>query len=142
MAGIYEAYETDPTLEENGVWITFDDDSRWLIRRSNSKIGLKAYDKAAKPFKGILAASAAKNKRLPKNIDQQIVRDTLINGVVIKFENLFGRDGTELEFNVENLTKILTDLPEVASRALNEANNFENFKMVQDEELAKNSETA
>lgn len=138
--GTYDTYKVDSDLESKGAWVTMGDGSSWQLRRLSSKIGRAAYQRAQGPHAGMVRRMNNENKPIPAEIDQQITRNTLINGIVIGWKGVTGEDGSELTFGKDALIKVLTDLPDLATEVMIAATNISNFQAQVDQDAAKNSD--
>lgn len=137
--GTYDVFKTDSALEEDGAEITLTDGSKWKLRRLSSKAGREAFQKAQRPFQGMLRSANIRALPIPPEIDRAIVRNALINGIVVGWEGVTDVDGNALSFTKENCEKVLTDLPDLAAEAFAAAGELANYRAATLSEAAKNS---
>lgn len=138
--GTYDLYRTDEKREEDGVWVTMADGSKWCIRRANSNKAQKVREQVEREYLG-----PPRNRRyreVSDELERKINVKWLARGVVINWDGVTGPDGNELPFSEENCIQVLTDLKDLALDVVNASADVQNFKEEEDEEDAKNSQAS
>lgn len=101
---------------ENGVWVEWDEETKFLIRSTESKEYTRAMQKHGRKLKGEQAKSIAAARRLT----MQCMKEAII----IDWEGLF-ENGKKLDCTPENIEKVLK-VPElrdfIADQAVEHAN--------------------
>ena len=132
-ASIYDVFETDTNDEIGGIWLDFPNGASFKVARmggSNKSFNRK-FRQRTKSFRGNVEA-------MPDEMLEQISVDAFVDGCLLDWEGIVGRDGVEIPFSKENAKKLLKDLPELRDNLINEARNFENFRKESVDEVAKN----
>lgn len=112
---LYKTYKTDSTLEKEGIWLEYGlasngEPIRIKIARAGGQNTryVKALEKATKPYKKMLQAETLDNETA-ENIQQKVFAET----VVLDWKNVEGDNGELMEFNVGNVLKLFSDLPDL-----------------------------
>lgn len=113
---LYSAYETDPKLETEGVWLPVGTNSKGetsaiRIRRAGgaNQMFAKVFEFKSKPHRRLMDIPGALDQR----VQERVMREVYAEAVVIGWENIDGRDGQPLEFTKENVLQLFTDLPDL-----------------------------
>lgn len=137
--GTYSSYKTDQKLELEGSWYTAEDGSRWKLRHLASKPAFDAYNLARKPYLGLIRQAEVRGMRIPIEMDQKIVVDALVAGMVVGWSGVTNEQDDEIEFDKTVLRKVLSDLPNLAAELLRAAGDFHNYLESLKTEEIKNS---
>lgn len=112
---LYKSFQTDTNLEKNGIVLEYGDNSKGLpigIRIARAGGSNNAYNKRlealVKPYRRQIQTETIDNKVLEK-----LVLQAFAETVVLGWENVEDKDENELEFNVENVINLFTDLPDL-----------------------------
>ena len=112
---LYKQYATDANLEKTGIELQYGENANGdeiIIRVARAGGSNTAYTKRmealVKPYRRQIQAETIDNKVLEK-----LVMQAFAETVVLGWENVEGRDGTVLEFNVANVIQLFTDLPDL-----------------------------
>lgn len=132
-ASIYDVFETDTNDEVGGIWLDFPNGASFKVARmgGSNKGFNRVFRRRTKAYKNSLDS-------MPDEMLEQISVDAFVDGCLLDWEGIVGRDGVEIPFSKENATKLLKDLPELRDNLINEARNFENFRKESVDEVAKN----
>lgn len=106
---IYSAFKTDKQLEETGIWLNYGDFKIKIARAGGSnkrfenscKNRLKGYERA-------LQIGALSNDKA-----NELMQEIYAESVILDWEGVKDEDGNTLEYNKENVLKVLKDLPEL-----------------------------
>jgi hypothetical protein len=125
--GLYDMYETDPKVENDGVVLDYGlnkkgEPMELRVRRAggaNSAFA-KVFEQKSKPYRRLIQAD-----KLDRETGDRIMRETYAETIVIGWKGVQDRDGNDLPFTKENVIKVFTDLPaffrDVVQQAQNEA---------------------
>lgn len=112
---LYKQFATDTNLEKSGIELQYGENANGdeiIIRIARAGGSNTAYTKRmeslVKPYRRQIQAETIDNKVLEK-----LVMQAFAETVVLGWENVEGRDGTVLEFNVANVIQLFTDLPDL-----------------------------
>lgn len=115
MQGLYNMFKTNDNLEQSGVYIDYGPNSkkvpiRILIARaggSNTDFN-KALEKSTRPYRKAIASGT-----LGDGVAEQLYKAAFIAHVIKGWEGVETKDGVELPFTPENVSQLLTDLPDL-----------------------------
>jgi hypothetical protein len=140
MRGLYQQYETDAKVEKEGVWLEFgpnthDNEIKIRVARAGgaNESYLKQLEFRSKPIRRGIQTETVDRKKL-----ETIVREVYAETVVVAWENVEDREGKLLEFNKENVLKVLTDLPWIYQEIMEASTKLQLFRKEILEEDAKN----
>lgn len=144
MAGLYDTFKTDADLEKTGVWIDYSTFGvRLAFAGGSNRKYLQMTEKRLKPLRQAIQAGTLDDERARKIfIDiyaECIVLDwqTEIDGEMR--QGIEGPDGELLPFNLENVKKTLTNLPNLFNDIRTQAEMISNFRQKELEAEAGNS---
>jgi hypothetical protein len=112
---LYNTFETDKSLERDGIVLDYGFNSKnqpvqIRIARAggaNTKFA-KALEYKMKPYKRAIVNDTMDNK-----VAEKLLIETYAESVILGWEGVEDRQGNDLEFNKENVVKVLTDLPDL-----------------------------
>jgi len=134
MGNPYELFKTSQDAENAGILVNYGD---FAIKVKRAGEGNKAFKRAFTSF----------SKRHKTSIDMETLDDDVAKAALIKifaehvlvdWVGVCGEDGEALEFNSENATKLLTDLPALFQDLRQRALDFRNFRTKELESLVGN----
>lgn len=112
---LYKQFATDTNLEKTGIELQYGENANGdeiIIRVARAGGSNTAYTKRmealVKPYRRQIQAETIDNKVLEK-----LVMQAFAETVVLGWENVEGRDGNLMEFNVVNVIQLFTDLPDL-----------------------------
>lgn len=130
----YAQFKTDESIEKKGVNLDFGSFAIRIARAGGSnKAYAKALMKHLKPYRKAIAAGTMDPKK-----QQAVMAEVYADSVILGWANVTDKDGKVMEFNHENVVKLLTDLPELFNQIIADAENYRLFKEVEAEDIAKN----
>lgn len=123
---LYDDYQTDESLEQEGVVRTYGDFWVRLARAGGSN---KKYGKVLKQKTEKVRRAIELNK-LPSEEADRIMVEVYAEAVVLGWggEGLVDRNGVAIPFTTENVKRVLTDLPELFAQIQKDAGAAESFK--------------
>ena len=131
-------FGTVKNAETEGAWVDVmqnEDGSmcRVKLRRSGrrNKDYTKAFEKHTKPYRRIL-------DNLDPEIDAKVMRAVIVDSIITEWENVQLEEGVNLPFNVANVEKVLSELPDLQDFVLRKAGEIETFQDQALEAEAKN----
>ena len=132
---IYELFETDETMEQQGIVVDFGPYGEFKVARasgSNIKYSetVKRYNK---PYQKML-----KRGTMPEKLARQVLAKVYAESIVLNWKRVIGRDGKEIPYTTQNVVKVLLDLPDLFSQIVIESLNAELYRKDYVEEAAKN----
>ena len=142
----YEVYKTSKGMEEEGTWVKMNDGSKWKLRRTNSKFAQKQLDLARKPHLSEIKRSERRNRDVNLDTQHEINMNWAAKGLVVDWEGVTDEKNEEMEFTVENVLKVFTDLPDLYLDVVTASAEVANFMEEEEEEdegnLGMSSSTA
>lgn len=145
MGGMYNTFKTDPTREQEGVWLDYGD---FRIRVAHAGNGNKKYvsyaERALRPVRQAMNAGALSNER-SMAVMADIYATTVILGWQVMQEDGSWKDGIEAEngellpVNKECIEQTLKNLPALFSDIQGQASSIANFRAAEVEEESGNS---
>lgn len=135
VATMYDEYETDSDLENEGTWVEIRGGAQVKIRADSSDIARDYANKLAKKQRNILAAS---NWVLPPKMQDRNEVLMCVHAYIVDWKNVTNRAGEVLPFNKTNIELICTDLRQFRHDVLYAARTDETFRAVR-EDLEGNS---
>lgn len=128
---LYRNYKADENLETKGILLEFGINERTKkpIRFRVARAGgaNKAFEKRLE-FKTKPYRRQIQTDMLDKSIQDQLLKETYAETVVLGWEEVDDENGNPLEFNYENCMKIFTDLPDLYKALSEETQKFILFK--------------
>ena len=129
---IYDTFETDEGLENEGVWFDFMFGSFKLAYSGNQNFQ-SAFTDAMKPY-----AEAAARGLLDAKVARNILAKAYSRHVVKGWKNVVGRDGVELVYTPEACASLFNELPRLFDVIRDSATNFANYRKIYVEQVVKN----
>lgn len=135
MSSLRKSYKTDTKAEEAGVWVsigyneTLKAPVEFLIARMTgaNKRYSAALEKANRPYEAEIAAGTM-NKDLGNELFKGVFIETILLGWRnVSLSDLTGKDEDDakpLEFNADNASKLMDELPDVYQVLFNKANSL------------------
>lgn len=132
---LYRRYETSEKLSTKGAPVKFEANEdgtipTFFIARSHTSNQLFAKAVAEHYPNG--SDGMSEEELTQRNLS------VFLDGNLIGWKNVQGRDGKPLAFNKENARTLLTDLPEVATRLRIAASDLSNYLKTAEEKAVKN----
>lgn len=132
---LYDLFGTDKELEKDGIVLNYGKGGKIKIARAggaNSRFA-KALETKMRPYRRQFEAGT---------MDETVANDLLLEAfaetVVLGWEGVQDREGNELAFTRENVTKLFKDLPDLFTDVREQAMKFANFRVTQVEADAGN----
>ena len=119
---MYSMYETDPAIEQEGIWADYGDFRVLLARAGGANKKFMQYtEKRTKPFRRAIQQGVMTEAR-SRNLLIDIYAETVIlnweiadgeddKGDIIWKQGIHAKDGSVLEFNKSNVVLTLKNLP-------------------------------
>lgn len=112
MAGLRKRYNTDTSLEEEGVWVDFGDGLKVRVRRLSSKHSRDTRRKLEKPY-----STQFRGREMPDSLQEQLLNKQLAESIVVDWEgvddpyakNAEGKEAPSLPCTPDNVLKIMSD---------------------------------
>ena len=122
-------------MEVSGIWINYGKGGKFLVARSGG-----ANTKFAKMLEFNLRPHDHQMKigKLDNEVATDLLIDTFIDAVLLKWEGVSGKDGKEIKFTKENAKTLFTDLPELFRDLQEQTSKMSNFQEKQTEDDAGN----
>ena len=121
---LYEAYETDPKLEKEGVHIEVGTTKKGevatiRVRRAGgaNQMFSKVFEQKSKPYRRLLEIPGA----IDPAIQEKLMREVYADSIVVGWENIEDRQGNPIPFSKENVIKLFAELPELFKRVVRES---------------------
>ena len=130
---IYEMFETDTSLENEGVWFQFGFGDFKLAYVGGEQGFQNEYAERMRPH-----AEAQARKMLDPEIHRKILVECYAKHILKDWRDVKGPSG-EIPFSEENAIKLLLDLPRLFDILRDAAMNFANYRKIYAEDVGKNS---
>lgn len=131
---LFDAYQTDKSMEEDGAWVELRGGIQVRIRSEQSSTAREYATKLTKQQRQILQANGWV---LPTNLQDRNEVLMCKNALVVDWKGVVDEDGEELKCTPANVERICTVLPRFRSDILQAARLDETYKSVK-EDLAGN----
>ncbi len=110
---LWASYQTDKTLENDGVWVTdFPGGGKVKVRRPSSPPSQEALRRAQQKHRAAITRAQRKREDLPPEVAKEINLQWFANGVIIDWEGITDRAGKPLAFSPENALWLFGELPD------------------------------
>lgn len=120
---IYNNFKTDPKIEKEGLWLQFgvtEDEKPIRIRIARAGGANIAFTKrmehAVKPHR-----LSIQNESIDLSTINKISRQVYAETVVLDWENIKDENGVTMDFTVDNVIKLFTDLPDLFTEVQQQA---------------------
>lgn len=148
--GMYNVFETNKEMEQNGVWVDYGD-FRVLIASAGQ--GNKSYvsyaEKKLKPLRRALEAGAVSNERSQAAMADIYAKTVVLDWEVLTKDDMTGepiwtsgieqKDGSIVEFTQEAVEAVFLALPRLFLDIQEQAGSLSNFRLEELEKEGKNS---
>lgn len=133
MPTVYEAFETNESLEQAGIVVDYGDFKFTLARAGGSNRKYTALvQKRLRPYRKRILTDA-----MDPQLAHRILAECFAETVVLDWEGVTDRAGNPLPFSRESCIQLLVDLPELFAELQEQAVGAGNFLRVQREEDGK-----
>lgn len=131
-SGLYSRYWSNKDKEVQGVALTLDEvvnedgtiPTFYCKRAGGSNVDYdKALDVARAPYKSAIA-----QKKLSMEQSLEILVDAFATTVLVRWENVYGKDGSLLDFTVDNVKQLFRDLPDAFLQLSSKASSVQSFQ--------------
>jgi len=137
--GTYRQFQTSARHEQEGIELDLGEAGIFRIARAGgaNKRYQKRLEALLKPYRRAIQTETMSNEKA-----QELLAQVYAETVILGWDNVTGPDDEPLEFNVENCTKLLIDLPDLFRTIRETAENAALYRETILEEDAGNSETS
>jgi hypothetical protein len=135
MAGFLDRYNTDRSLEEDGVWVDFGDGLKVQVRRLTSKKSREFRRKLEKPY-----TAQFRNREMPDSLQEELLNKQVSGVVIVNWEGVANPDkpSEQLEFSPDNALTMCQKFPDFRDDVLTAAMERTTFEKEQRENARKN----
>jgi hypothetical protein len=135
MAGFLDRYNTDRSLEEDGVWVDFGDGLKVQVRRLTSKKSREFRRKLEKPY-----TAQFRNREMPDSLQEDLLNKQVAGVVIVNWEGVVNPDkpSEQLEFSADNALMMCQKFPDFRDDILTAAMERTTFEKEQRENARKN----
>lgn len=113
MSSLYNTFGTDKSLEKDGIVLEYGTNAQGvpvqirIARAGGANVKFaKVLEHKLKPYKRTLDA-------LDNKVAEKLLIETYADTVILSWSGVQDREGNDLEFNRDNVIKVLTDLPDL-----------------------------
>lgn len=131
---IYELYDTDEKLAEDGKWFQFDEHISVKIRRAKCKKSQKVRRDLEAPYKSFRGGSS----ELPDDTMENINTRHVAEGLIADWKGITTRNGEDIPYTPAAAYQLLTDLPDFRDTVAELSIDLANFRTDVKEEVEKN----
>jgi hypothetical protein len=131
MTSIYDAFETDPTTEVDGITYDMGNLGKFILARAggaNVKFA-KAVERKTRPYRQQIERGTIDNE-----LGNSLLIEAFAEGVLLGWKGVKGKDGKDLKFSGPAAIKLLTDLPELFTELRDVASDMANYRAKQIED--------
>jgi hypothetical protein len=132
---IYEVFETSENMEREGIIVDYGEAGKFKIARaggSNARF-LKVSERLTAPYRSRIDRGDMEIDEL-----QKLNREAFVDGILLGWENVVGKDGKDLAYNRDAALKLFTDLPDLCMDLQEQAQRAANFRLRELEKDSKN----
>lgn len=135
MTSLYDLYETNLDLEQEGVWVEIAEGIELKVAALGNPNHQEAMERFSKPYK-----SQMRQKTIAKDIEEDLHMKAIAKAVLVDWKGVTDRKGKEIVYSFENAYKLLTDpsMRRFKSIVLGLSTEAETFKSQEVEEAIKN----
>ena len=131
---IYDLFETEESLELNGVWFDYSFGSFKLAYVGGANQSFqRAYSERMKPY-----IEAEARGMLDDKIRRKIQIECYVDHVLRDWKEVIGRDNSTLVYSKPNAIKLFNDLPQLFGMIRSAATNFANYRRIYADQVAGN----
>ena len=130
MSNLYKQYRTDPNLETSGIFLNYGPNSKGdpmrirIARAGGANKGFsKALERITRPHRRAIQTGTLSN-----DLSDSLMKGAFAETVILGWENIEGPEGEILDFNKENVIRVLDDLPDLYADLREQANNVALFR--------------
>ena len=122
---IYDLYATDSNMEREGIWLDYGKFGKILIARAggSNKRFQKSMENHSRPHR-----KQIQNQTLDEDIANELLLKSFADSIVLGWEGIKDKDGSDLPFNKENVIKLFKDLPDLFIDVREQAQQSANFR--------------
>lgn len=136
MAGLYDVFKTDKTLETEGRWIDYGDiGASFKIASADSPLYRKFMAEQLRPYRVQID-----NDTMAQKDVQRVMLAGFVCCILKDWKGVTDENGKELPFTTENAKKVMEDLPVLFNDLMKQARDYTTFVRGKNEQTAKNSE--
>ena len=125
QTNLHTLFKTNKELESQGIVLDFGGGLKFTVKRfgaTNPKVkALMA--KYYTPY-----THAIQTGNLPPELESEISTKVFVESSMVSWEGVVDAEGKEIPFTTENAIKLLIDLPELATKLLEYASDYKNYK--------------
>ncbi|HOK44370.1 MAG TPA: hypothetical protein PLK67_00460 [Bryobacteraceae bacterium] len=134
MGRPYSVFQTDKTLEKEGIILDYGDFKIKIARAGGANVAFqKALASKIRPYKRQIDAGT-----IPDDVAEKLLLDVYAESVVLGWEGVTDEKGKPLPFSKENVVKLFSDLPDLFRDVQNQAAAISNFRAEVTEDTIKN----
>lgn len=134
MGDIRKIFETDKSLEKEGVWVPYGDDIEFKIARTGNPASKREYQKLIAPYGGSTKVSLI-GEKIANKITLKVVAKTLL----VDWRNVQENEKT-IPYDIEKAFEYLEKYPDLLSFVMEISQEMAVYKSIGDEEAEGNSE--
>lgn len=112
---LYNTFETNKDLEKDGILLDYGFNRKnepvqiRIARAGGGNVRFaKVLEQRMRPYKRAIA-----NETMDNKVAEKLLVETYADAVILGWSGVEDREGNELEFNRDNVVKVLTDLPDL-----------------------------
>ena len=125
-------FGTNRQLEEDGKWFEYSSTLGLKLRRFSAKKALAVKAALEKPYANRMG------KKIPDSDAEEITLRYVAEGIIVDWRGVFGDDGVEIPFSIENAYAVIKELPELLKQIINDAVEVDGYKDQDNKAIAKN----
>lgn len=137
---LYGQFKTDDALEKSGIILDYGPNSKGnpmqirIARAGGTNVAFsKAFERHSKPYRRMFQTGV-----VDENISRQVMLSVYTDSVILGWENIEDEAGNDLGFTVDNVKKVLTDLPDLFSDIIEQSKVAALFRATLRDEDLKN----
>jgi hypothetical protein len=135
MTTLYDLYETDTALENEGAWVEITSELKIKVAALGNKAHQEAIEKFFKPYK-----AQKRSNMIDDTLEEELHTKAIAKAILIDWQGMTDRKGKELPYSFENAYFLLSDpaMRRFKNDVIMIAKEAETFKNKELEESVKN----
>ena len=121
MTNIYEMFETNDMLEQQGIWVNYGSAGKFLVARSggaNTHFA-KVLEMKMRPYR---------KQTLNNEVAADILMESFVEAALLGWDGVKDRKGKAIKFSKENAIKLFKELPDLFSDLREQSSQMSNYQ--------------
>lgn len=131
MTSIYDAFGANKSFEKDGITVDYGPAGKFILARaggSNKKFA-KVLEARYRPYRRQAEAGTLDNE-----VAERLMAEAYAEAVVLGWEGVTDRNGDPIPFSRDTCISLLLELPDLFSEIREQAGQFANYRILENEE--------